>query len=628
MMRGLLLVNSKNQVTLVEGDVQFRGYLKSILKKDFCLNDSASTSSGVYTDSSFEELPSPSTSESSQWPKRQYHDPSVLSEITHHFLPIVSVFRTAESMRDPYRSMQSGSATILFETLSCGFLLLIITEEDENVARDWLKLSSEALQLHFGPLLESFDADLSVYDQAISQLTATLHSLTGRIPLQKDPHGHRAASYFAPETRRMIPLLKTLTERVSDAIGTNRCLLVARGHFLCSVNSTSDEKKIWKHLHPEDIQALKRHLNLHPLTANTQVNQLWLRSKQSDTPFYADIMRFKVLEEVEIVFVCAASGCGLIRMGAEVLTLLDELIYENSNTVQITTMLKKLCAGLLATTARSHCRTPTAFLRNPPKTAAFIENVWDRIVNEIQNLNPESQQSTVSEARNRSLSLLSMRSAFSMLSMGSSLNTFCGKDKLLPAKLETMIRYLRRQILSLVQELCSSAQADAMSDRLPTAHAVVARSLTRTHLMAIHKLKLNSEDRWQEMKDYLKPTTWRLNMLAFEMVDLKSGITLPYLPENLRGNFDVFPEGPAIMGAIFETAGQNYYGVQAAFCDGSETSSRPNFFGRIKAKKQEPAFLLKVLFDGCIHRDLALRQTHELALKLKEDIFKLRNNFS
>ncbi|CAJ0918003.1 unnamed protein product, partial [Mesorhabditis belari] len=435
-MRGLLLVNNKNQ---------------GLLKRELCSHsDTASTSSGVFSDSSsgiFTE-DKPSTSNPSSPASKSLHcsrkfcqSITVLSEITYHFLPIISIFRTAESLKDSYKSLNSDGSTILFESLSCDFLLIVITEGDETVAH---------------------------------------------MPIKRDTNGYRAAAYYSKDTQKMIPMLKTLSERISETLGANRdgnsrfsCLLVSHGELLCSVNSTSDEKKIWKHFDTTDINSLKRFLKLHPITANTQVNQLWLRSKNSETPFYADVMRYKLMDELEIVFVCAVSGCALIRMGAEVLDQLDNLIYENSDTLKTCIMLKKLCTVLRSTTARSHCRTPTAFLRNPPKTADFIEVVWERILNEIRNLSNETNQNTAtSGSRSRSLSLLSMKSAFSILSMSTSMETCCGKEKLLPPKLETIIRYLRRQILSLVQELCSSAQADAISERLPTAHAIVARSLT------------------------------------------------------------------------------------------------------------------------------------------------------
>ncbi|CAJ0918021.1 unnamed protein product, partial [Mesorhabditis belari] len=529
-MRGLLLVNNKNQVILVEGDNRFRSHLKGLLKRELCSHsDTASTSSGVFSDSSsgiFTE-DKPSTSNPSSPASKSLHcsrkfcqSITVLSEITYHFLPIISIFRTAESLKDSYKSLNSDGSTILFESLSCDFLLIVITEGDETVARDWLRVSSEALKLHFGPLLESLDADLSVYDTAITQLGITLDHVTRHLPIKRDTNGYRAAAYYSKDTQKMIPMLKTLSERISETLGANRdgisrfsCLLVSHGELLCSVNSTSDEKKIWKHFDTTDINSLKRFFKLHPITANTQVNQLWLRSKNSETPFYADVMRYKLMDELEIVFVCAVSGCALIRMGAEVLDQLDNLIYENSDTLKTCIMVKKLCTALRSTTARSHCRTPTAFLRNPPKTADFIEVVWERILNEIRNLSNEANQNTsTSGSRSRSLSLLSIKSAFSILSMSTSMETCCGKEKLLPPKLETIIRYLRRQILSLVQELCSSAQADAISERLPTAHAIVARSLTRTHLMAIHKLKIGHEDRFNEMREHLKPATWRFDI--------------------------------------------------------------------------------------------------------------------
>lgn len=124
-MFGYLLVSNDNQVLFYGGDSHFDSYLHGrLFAEGLYSSDSPSTSSGVYSDSSTESLCTHEDS-SSTCNEARIPEKSPNQEISHLFLPLISIYRSFNSRtNDNIYSTTSDQVTILMKRLKYDYLLI------------------------------------------------------------------------------------------------------------------------------------------------------------------------------------------------------------------------------------------------------------------------------------------------------------------------------------------------------------------------------------------------------------------------------------------------------------------------------------------------------------------------
>ncbi|VDO62929.1 unnamed protein product [Heligmosomoides polygyrus] len=165
-MFGYLLVSNDNQVLFYGGDSHFDSYLHGrLFAEGLYSSDSPSTSSGVYSDSSTESLCTHEDS-SSTCNEARIPEKSPNQEISHLFLPLISIYRSFNSRtNDNIYSTTSDQVTILMKRLKYDYLLISMGSSDIRQHRfmDYLELG---LEVKIGPLLSLIDSELGIADIA------------------------------------------------------------------------------------------------------------------------------------------------------------------------------------------------------------------------------------------------------------------------------------------------------------------------------------------------------------------------------------------------------------------------------------------------------------------------------
>ncbi|PIO77258.1 hypothetical protein TELCIR_00624 [Teladorsagia circumcincta] len=325
-MFGYVLISNKNQVLYYSGDSGFDSYLHGRLCAEGLFSpDAPSTSSGVYSDTSSSESlgvqDEPSTSMESR-----INEKSANPEISHLFLPLISMYRSfASRCSDNIYLTKSDQVTILLKRLKYDFLLISIGNSEQRQYRfmDYMELG---LDVHIGPLLSLIESDLDTVHMA----TDFLKSFNDRPCLfeNKKVKGFldvRKAVFFQSEIAITLPLLNTLSTQLQDILGPNRILLASESEVLVSVNSTEDEKLTLKHLTSYDLNFLLQQISALESLDHGKIFQVWLRSKKSVIPYFVNVMVCNTIGGLTLICLSEARYGALIRAIATFLVQLDRV---------------------------------------------------------------------------------------------------------------------------------------------------------------------------------------------------------------------------------------------------------------------------------------------------------------
>ncbi|XGW32353.1 hypothetical protein V3C99_017140 [Haemonchus contortus] len=607
-MFGFLLISNRNQVLYYGGDSIFDSYLYGRLCSEGLVSpDAPSTSSGVYSDtSSTESLRVSDETAASSEPR--IAEKSANPEISHLFLPLILMYRSFNSRcYDKIYSTTSDQVTILLKRLN---------QQEQRRFMDYMELG---LDINIGPLLPLIESDL----ETVHLATELLKSLSDKPYTFENKKIRnfldiRRALFFQSETSMAMPLLSTMAMHLQDALGPLRILLACKGDILASVNSTEEEKVTLKHLTSYDLNFLLQQISALESIDNGKIFQAWLRSKKSIIPYFVNVIVCNTIGGLTLICLCEAKYGALIRAVATFLVQLDR-VETTDDVIQAIQDMGKTVEAIsryflaMAASNTSRRLKNAGFIKSPELTSSFIRTLWRRTEALLQ-----LSKVNIAKKPGATMSISSLRSAFSTLSLSSTQtqNSAALREKL-SARCQMMISYVHRQATNMLQELCMESYGKSSQKKLELFMRITFCTLntTRSTLLSDAGLAWAAERKVDAFKEFLRPMSLGLDMIAFSVSIPSKSISVTYTTEWMRKEFDLSlrPPAPSCCMSITGKSGAQYklYRMRS---EEKEPLSGINMLKNLRGSRRINSYAIALFREG-IHNELAERQMRRL-LKL------------
>ncbi|PAV85386.1 hypothetical protein WR25_09825 [Diploscapter pachys] len=410
----------------MDGDVGFLKHVASRVEVEILdASECASTSSGICSD-----IDSRSIGLLPVWQRKKSFYKEInrnsLREVSHIFLPLISLFRAAsEANNNAINSISNNSISIRFKSLQDGYFILSMGDSDSQQQR-FLDYFATGIQINLGPLLELIDSELVPVKSAKENIRLLLERhCKGCCNFWRDTIDVRTSTFYSKQLDKMMPILISANSQLHLFIGPNRCLLISNGQLLASANSASDDRPMWKQMRISDVQCALDQLNLLPLTnGETHLSQCWLRSSSGLIPYYVNLFRVQLTNHLQLVCLAEAKHDHLIRTVILLYDQLQQLAKQvNSESMQQHSLneikltladVEKMLLDL--NLPQDETSSDRAFLRNTKKTTAFLNSLWNRLFVEISK-NNEENGINMTPSSNRRFSLITIKRAISNVSL-------------------------------------------------------------------------------------------------------------------------------------------------------------------------------------------------------------------
>ncbi|MFH4976649.1 hypothetical protein AB6A40_003358 [Gnathostoma spinigerum] len=680
-MIGVVLCSGTNEVLQIRGNTYFYSSIRrnemQLLPVDKYVNESA-TSSGFTSDS---------------FASRDRHSSEVVFEeseealVTSLFLPILSIYRTRHDIfADPYRFIELSTFRIVFDELEDHCLLLTFfptgspIEQHQKFARS-IKTLCKAC---YGPLLQFSSGNFcfarnarSLFDNVVDRFIngfekrnfATDFALSERLSL--DSLGFRLLTDSFSLCRTA---LNKISSHFQTFCGDNRCYIFHGSHLLGSVccrhRDKSNNSKLFCADIAKDVLGILLSSYSRVLTASNEISfiQLWSRDERGECHL-RNVYCVNIGDDLTLVCFFNASYSAVVCSLCGLLTRITVANVENSGLAIISEtdqLVVKVCDALddlitdLKTVQRSRPSTPTAFLKNPIRTAAYINSLWKRIRIELSRqlastspsnfLRWRSDIGSFSEWRRPptpSALFHFVQEHFSRSRTEDSV--FCqpcnsksdatpARRKKLPRGSKTLITHFRRQLKHILREVCSISTEDAETYGLSAVRSCVETCATLQTFGERFKLRRQSIGERLPLVSFIDnktntvipcdPNAFQLDMLAYRFSRTTDcmHICFDYDSKRFEGRDARFAISLPMRDDF-----KSYVVLTKCRCSVKELPSEmiqvkkvTKLFDR---KKMLPYKIMKLccserhseeivecsaLFDHFVHPDLALRQTKKL----------------
>ncbi|PAV85339.1 hypothetical protein WR25_22840 [Diploscapter pachys] len=362
----------------------------------------------------------------------------------------------------------------------------------------------------------------------------------------------RTSTFYSKQLDKMMPILISANSQLHLFIGPNRCLLISNGQLLASANSASDDRPMWKQMRISDVQCALDQLNLLPLTnGETHLSQCWLRSSSGLIPYYVNLFRVQLTNHLQLVCLAEAKHDHLIRTVILLYDQLQQLAKQvNSESMQQHSLnetkltladVEKMLLDL--NLPQDEASSDRAFLRNTKKTTAFLNSLWNRLLAEISKNNEENGIS-MTPSSNRRFSLITIKRAISNVSLvwnnkaTSQPNITVQKN--LSLQLEVLITYFRRQLLSIIQELCCVSNHEAQNYKLKLFQDAIPRIIRTQHEKTIESCRFGDQSNNYKIINYLRPVDLSLDMMSYSVTVKHLHMSITYSDDETQNEFDDF----------------------------------------------------------------------------------------
>ncbi|VDM60620.1 unnamed protein product [Angiostrongylus costaricensis] len=539
-MFGYVLVSNTNNVISFGGDDDFNDYLyNSVQGKTYFSPDCPSTSSGVCTDSSTESLSSVDGLKTSSQASRNNLS-STKVKASHLLLPLISMYRTYFARSgDRIESVVCSQNKILLRHLKCNYIVISIGNSEERQKR-LLNFLEMGLELNIGPLLEFIDLKLmtvrlgSEFVESVSE-SCILENYKIREFLDV-----RKALFFQTELTFILPFLKSLPSKLLNTIGSNRCFLLSGGEVLAS--NTSDRKSIWDSITMSNLTLFFQLLSKRKYLKQYESVSLWLHSYKFATPIFTNAMIYNNGSGPILLCLSEAKYGSVISTIANLLPHLDNLAFSEHFTRDVRNireMVEIISQGLHSIEANGAFTRKAGFMRSPSRTATFLQTIWQR----TENLFKASCDKDLVRADHLwavSSSLLSLKSAFSTTSLASPITPSTSiRNENFSIKCETMMKYFRRQVINILQELCfqtfEASKIKLAQFRETVSH--MARVLPG-NMISDQNIALALEKKSALLKDFMHPAALGLDMIAYSVSIPTKLITVDFIPDWISNEFN------------------------------------------------------------------------------------------
>ncbi|RCN51069.1 hypothetical protein ANCCAN_02856 [Ancylostoma caninum] len=465
--------------------------------------------------------------------------------------------------------MASKQVIILFRRLRSNYLLISVgnSEKPQQQFLDYVELG---LEVNTGPLLGLLDTDPSSVTLGWNFLKslAEKRCFYGNNKV-KAFFDVRKAMFLSSELCVSLPLLNALSLHLQATLGSNRCLLLGNGDVLSSISADEDENHFCRSIAINDLNFLLKQISRAETNKTEELFQVWLRSTKSIVPYLVDVMISNIGDGFKIVCLFEAKYNTLIRTVTVFLVQLDRIQYSNDvmkETQEMEKTVESIAQQLLAFSSSNPSRWSAGggFMKNPERTAYFIESLWQRTADLLlassgcYTFDPERPRSSTN------ISLGSLRSAISSASLNSSIVSHPVARKFRPSlKCDVTMEYFRRQAVNILQELCFESHRLTAPQKLAQFRKVVARVIDPREgsIWSDMQLAMSSEEKSADLSSFMCPVSLGLDMVAYSVTVPTKSVSVTFTPEWVKDEFDSPTKFPSPTGSVnlIGKSGKHYH---------------------------------------------------------------------
>ncbi|CAR81374.1 Gut granule LOss [Caenorhabditis elegans] len=530
-MFGYVVVNEQNSIVFLDGNEEFKTIFQSLIQSEITSrkSDLDSASSGVGSSTCTEEQESSLD---------HFKKPNVVfnsSEISHILLPLILLYRsTSEKTKDPITEMSSQFGTISISKFYHNYLVLVFANDDRKRIEVSQTIEHTIATL-FGPLIAFCHTDLTTVKKPKEHLACALTRKLSYSP--KSFIDIRRKLFYFDKIAKLKDTFHKISSQLNVFVDNNRCLLLSKGDIIATYNSVEGNDDVLKGLNTNDLLNIVS--NTSKCDANTKIEQFWLRSTTGLIPYYVNVISATVFKNMTLVCLVESSENTLIRYLYLFSKQLDQLRISqdlNRDLKEVRKTINDIHILLLSRKPLpdTYC---AAFMRNPLRASSFFKSIWNQIETEVLQINRHSATPTQKPRSESRFSISSWRSALSTMSLSSSVFTrITMDDKTMTQKMDILLSYGKKQINSLIQELCSISIANAKLSTLPLFNQCLEKTVKPNSVKAVDSLGIGSKEQEDKLEKFLKPSEFFLEMYAYRIQfdDLKQEIT--YISDEYKEN--------------------------------------------------------------------------------------------
>ncbi|EFO89723.1 hypothetical protein CRE_07229 [Caenorhabditis remanei] len=528
-MFGYVVVNEQNSIVFLDGNDDFKLNFQNLIHSEITSRKSEvdSASSGVGSSTCTEDPESSSMSFKKSLTNVVFDS----SEISHILLPLILLYRsTSEKTKDPIDQMSSPYGTISISKFYHNYLVLVFAKDD----RKRLEVSQtieHTIATLFGPLIAFCHTDLTTVKKPKEHLAA---ALTRKLVFS--PRSYidiRRKIFYSEKIAKLKDTFQKISSQLNVFVGNNRCLLLCHDDIIATYNSVEGTDNVLKGLNTNDLLNIVS--NTSKCDATNRIEQFWLRSTTGLIPYYVNVISATVFKNMTLVCLVESSENTLIRYLYLFSKQLDQLRISqdlNKDLKEVRKTINDIHILLLnrKPLPDTYC---AAFMRNPMRASSFFKSIWNQIESEVLTINRDSvTPKPRSESR---FSISSWRSALSAMSMNSSVFTrITMNEQSMTQKMDILLSYGKKQINSLIQELCSISIVNARISTLPLFNQCLEKTVKPNAVKTVESLDIGTKDQEDKLSKFLKPSEFFLEMYAYRIQfdDVKTEIT--YISEEYK----------------------------------------------------------------------------------------------
>ncbi|CAO4384249.1 unnamed protein product [Caenorhabditis nigoni] len=531
-MFGYVVVNEQNSIVFLDGNDEFKANFQSLVHSEITSRKAEldSVSSGVGSSTCTEEPESSMVSS-----KKANNVVFDSSEISHILLPLILLYRsTSEKTKDPIDQISSPLGTISISKFYHNYLVLVFANDDCK-RLEVSQTIEHTIATLFGPLIAFCNTDLTTVKKPKEHLAEALSRKL--VSCSKSYIDIRRKLFYSEKISKLKDTFQKISSQLNVFVGNNRCLLLCHGDIIATYNSVEGNDDVLRGLNTNDLLNIVS--NTTKCDATSRIEQFWLRSTSGLIPYYVNVISASVFKNMTLVCLVESSENTLIRYLYLFSKQLDQLRVSkdlNKDLKEVRKTMNDIHILLLnrKPLPETYC---AAFMRNPSRASSFFKSIWNQIESEVLHINRDS---AIPKPRSDSrFSISSWRSALSTISINSSVFTKVTMDeKTMTQKMDILLSYGKKQINSLIQELCSISIVNARISTLPLFNQCLEKIVKPNSVKLVESLEIGSKDQEQKLARFLKPSEFFLEMYAYriQFVDVQKEIT--YIAEEYKNDIN------------------------------------------------------------------------------------------
>lgn len=675
-MLGVLIFSSRNELLHFNGNSEF--HFQLLKNSEFTIpppNVCASTSSGVYSESLCSEQVGETVKRKTGCIVGNRFSELDKYLLTQAFLPLITLYRAnAEAFHDSYEEIESGDVKILLNAAEDSSLVVTIsrTLAKRKKQRELSEMVRRLVGFFYGPLLDYAGTELSSvklskkhFDKILQQivdvfdLSTTLPSreLIANMLLEVDC---RNSILLSRGVRKNLTALQRISGFMQTFIGDNRCLLLAEGKVLCCTGVLENEHSsegIEELTFVNEIAHMENGSKCgKKLRSDTSVVQVWMKRGQRSRSL-SNVFQVSLPDNVVLMLVTSAEYSAILDGIGDLLkkVRLDYICSDLLGTIrEVESSIFQLCAALTDILG-DPCNhdigfdmNDTTFLKNINRTTDFLKSLWHMIKGEFIELsNKIRSDPSYSKQISPQISLNALKRKLLSRICGSAVVSKNSRSEvciyvrdMVNLKLESMIAHFRRQLRSIMQELCCKSLYNAKNFRFALFESAVEKALSRYPIDMPCLVLPSPALRDSVIRSLFRPALYALDMSAYTYVNYFRRVRLSFVPDDLR-----FTERAACFDAIAKAydgvqlclggATDNKYLLVRITKTAKENRSRRSFLNSLlpnrcatSLKHDLCSYQCTAIFEGAVNFELAWKQTQKLATTLnhltKESVISFR----